>query len=58
MNDVLLPALGGLVFGVMGLLVPRAFGVGYDVIREIVRNQLAAWVVLAVMLGGGRKSRT
>jgi len=49
-NDVLLPALGGLAFGVMGFFVPRAFGVGYDVIREILRNQLTVGLVLAVMI--------
>ncbi len=49
-DDVLLPALGGLVFGVIGLIVPRAFGVGYDVIREILRDQLTVGLVLAVMI--------
>ena len=49
-DDVLLPALGGLVLGVMGLLVPRTFGVGYSVAEEILNNQLTWGLVLVVML--------
>jgi len=33
------PALGGLVVGAGGLLEPRALGVGYDVIAELLRGQ-------------------
>lgn len=49
-NDVLLPAIGGLILGVMGLLVPRTFGVGYAVAEEILNNELAVSVVFLVML--------
>lgn len=49
-NDVLLPATGGLILGVMGLLVPRTFGVGYAVAEEILNNELAVSVVFLVML--------
>ena len=49
-NDVLLPALGGLAFGIIGLLVPRAFGVGYEVIQEILNDELTWSIVLAVMV--------
>src|SRR5699024_536499 len=49
-NDVLLPALGGLILGVMGLLVPRTFGVGYGVAEEILNNELTWGLVLVVML--------
>lgn len=49
-NDVILPALGGLILGVMGLLVPRTFGVGYEVAQEILNNELAVSVVLLVMI--------
>ena len=48
-NDVLLPAAGGLAFGLVGLLVPRAFGVGYEVIQEILNDELTVGLVLAVM---------
>jgi len=49
-NDVLLPAIGGLILGIMGLIVPRTFGVGYSVIEEILNNQLTWWLVLLVMI--------
>ncbi len=32
------PALGGLVVGVGGLVEPRALGVGYDIIRELLQG--------------------
>ena len=44
------PALGGVVVGVGGWLEPRALGVGYDVIGDLLRNRLAADVVLALIL--------
>lgn len=47
-NDVVLPAIGGLILGVMGLLVPRTFGVGYGVAEEILNNDLAVGLVLVV----------
>lgn len=49
-NDVVLPAVGGLILGVMGLLVPRTFGVGYAVAEEILNNELAVGLVFLVML--------
>lgn len=49
-NDIILPAIGGLILGVMGLLVPRTFGVGYEVAEEILNNELAVSVVFLVML--------
>ena len=44
------PAIGGLVVGVGGYLQPRALGVGYDVIGDLLANRLAADVVLALIL--------
>ena len=44
------PAIGGLVVGVGGWLEPRALGVGYDVIGDLLRNRLAADVVLALIV--------
>lgn len=49
-NDVVLPAIGGLILGIMGLLVPRTFGVGYSVAEEILNNQLTWGLVALVML--------
>lgn len=43
------PALGGLVVGIGGLIYPRSLGVGYDVIREML-NQQVTWGLLAGVL--------
>ncbi len=44
------PALGGLAVGIGGYLQPRAFGVGYDVIGDLLQNHLALNVVLTLLL--------
>jgi H+/Cl- antiporter ClcA len=44
------PALGGLAVGIGGYLQPRALGVGYDVIGDLLSLRLAAGVVLALIL--------
>jgi H+/Cl- antiporter ClcA len=44
------PALGGLAVGVGGYLQPRALGVGYDVIGDLLQNHLAVGAVLALLL--------
>lgn len=44
------PAIGGLVVGIGGYLQPRALGVGYDVIGDLLLNRLAAEVVLALII--------
>ncbi|USS41909.1 chloride channel protein [Burkholderia glumae] len=43
------PALGGVVVGIGGWLEPRAFGVGYDVIGDLLHGQLALHAVLALL---------
>jgi len=43
------PALGGLVVGLGGLLEPRALGVGYDVIGDLLHNHLLLSTVLALI---------
>jgi H+/Cl- antiporter ClcA len=43
------PALGGLVVGVGGFLEPRALGVGYDVINDLLTNHLALSVVAGLV---------
>ncbi|MCT8180186.1 chloride channel protein [Variovorax sp. CY25R-8] len=43
------PALGGLAVGIGGYFEPRAFGVGYDVIGDLLHNQLAWQAVLALI---------
>ena len=44
------PALGGLAVGIGGYLQPRALGVGYDVIGDLLQNHLAAGVVAGLLL--------
>jgi len=44
------PALGGLVVGIGGLIAPRALGVGYDVIGDLLANHLVASAVLALLV--------
>lgn len=44
------PALGGLVVGIGGFIEPRALGVGYDVIGDLLNLHLALQVALALLL--------
>ncbi len=44
------PALGGLVVGVGGWLQPRALGVGYDVIGDLLASRMAVDAVLALLV--------
>jgi H+/Cl- antiporter ClcA/CBS domain-containing protein len=57
------PALGGLVVGAGGLILPQALGVGYDIIGKLVAGTLPGglligillvkWIIWAVSLGSG-----
>src|SRR5262245_13994447 len=44
------PALGGVVIGLGGLLQPRALGVGYDVIQDLLAGRLAPTGIAALAL--------
>jgi CIC family chloride channel protein len=44
------PALGGLVVGLGGLVEPRALGVGYDVIGDLLNGHLVMMAVLTILL--------
>lgn len=44
------PALGGLAVGVGGYFQPRALGVGYDVIGDLLQNHLAMHAVIALLV--------
>ena len=44
------PALGGLFVGLGGLVEPRALGVGYDVIGDLLTGHLLVRAVLAILL--------
>jgi H+/Cl- antiporter ClcA len=43
------PAIGGLVVGIGGYIEPRALGVGYDVIGDLLHNHLAIGVALSLL---------
>jgi CBS domain-containing protein len=44
------PAMGGLVIGVGGWIFPQAFGVGYDVIGNLLQGDVAGRVILGVLI--------
>jgi CIC family chloride channel protein len=44
------PAIGGLVVGLGGLLQPRALGVGYDVIADLLQGRLAGLLPLSLLV--------
>ncbi|AMP00439.1 CBS domain protein [Collimonas arenae] len=44
------PALGGIAVGIGGYLEPRALGVGYDVIGDLLNGNLALQLVLGLLL--------
>lgn len=44
------PALGGIVVGLGGLLYPRALGVGYDVIRDLLNARVIGVFLLGLLL--------
>jgi H+/Cl- antiporter ClcA/predicted transcriptional regulator len=44
------PALGGLVVGLGGLIEPRALGVGYDIIADLLHSHITVTAVLAILL--------
>ena len=44
------PALGGLVVGLGGLIQPRALGVGYDIIEDLLHDHLTVAVVVSILL--------
>ncbi|HET8713104.1 MAG TPA: chloride channel protein [Gemmatimonadales bacterium] len=44
------PAIGGIAVGVGGLLYPRALGVGYDVIRDLLNARLIGTFLLGLLI--------
>jgi H+/Cl- antiporter ClcA len=44
------PAIGGIAIGLGGLLYPRALGVGYDVIRDLLNGRLVGAFVLGLLV--------
>jgi len=44
------PALGGLVVGIGGFVEPRALGVGYDVIGDLLHQHIALQIAIALLV--------
>ncbi|HEY1853600.1 MAG TPA: chloride channel protein [Solirubrobacterales bacterium] len=44
------PAIGGLIIGLGGLVVPQALGVGYDVIGEELNGSIATNLVVGILI--------
>jgi H+/Cl- antiporter ClcA len=44
------PAIGGVAIGIGGLFYPRALGVGYDVIRDLLNGRLVGAFVLGLLV--------
>src|SRR5699024_8098455 len=44
------PALGGIVVGIGGLIEPRALGVGYDVIRDLLEGHAGLDLILGILV--------
>ncbi len=44
------PVLGGLGVGLGGLFEPRILGVGYDIIRSLLRGEVIGWVLVSLLV--------
>src|SRR6201992_114487 len=44
------PAIGGLAVGLGGLIEPRALGVGYDIISDLLNNHIGVSAVVLILL--------
>jgi H+/Cl- antiporter ClcA len=44
------PAIGGLLVGIGGYFEPRALGVGYDVIRDLLQGNFVLWTLLGIVV--------
>jgi H+/Cl- antiporter ClcA/predicted transcriptional regulator len=49
-NDLWHPVIGGVGFALVGLAVPRALGVGYDAIGDVLAGRLAAGTIAALLV--------
>ena len=48
LHEAVRPALGGLLVGAIGLVLPQVFGVGYGTITEVLHGQLPLLLMLAL----------
>src|SRR5690625_1335307 len=44
------PAIGGLIIGIGGLFEPRALGVGYDVIRDLLQGHAGIDLIIGILV--------
>ncbi|HWU69545.1 MAG TPA: chloride channel protein [Stenotrophobium sp.] len=44
------PAIGGLIIGIGGLFEPRALGVGYDVIRDLLQGHATMSLIVGILV--------
>ncbi|HZT41912.1 MAG TPA: chloride channel protein [Chthonomonadaceae bacterium] len=51
LHTVLKPALGGLLVGLIGLLIPQVFGTGGEILRDLFAMPPAAAILLVWLLG-------
>lgn len=49
-SPYLLPAMGGLVVGMIGLFLPHVYGVGYDTMNAALHGELEVAVMVAILL--------
>lgn len=49
--ELIKPAIGGLGFGAIGLLLPEVLGVGYETITEALQGHLTLTILLALFFG-------
>jgi len=47
----IIPALGGLLAGLVGFSFPHVLGTGHDVIEQVLKNELAFWMLGVLLLG-------
>ena len=48
-NNLLKPALGGLMLGIIGIFYPQLFGVGYATISLALHGEMVIWVLLLLV---------
>jgi CIC family chloride channel protein len=48
-NNLLKPALGGLVLGIIGIFYPQVFGVGYETITSALHEETVIWVLFLLV---------
>ena len=49
-HPIVKPAIGGLGVGIIGFFYPQIFGVGYEVISQVLANELVFKVLVALLL--------